>query len=176
MTMRFPTPAERERRARLIELLDEGKVLLQVAPQHPGIDLPPHLRDELAVGLAISRRFGLKVLELGPLAFKADLSFYGERYLCVVPWLAIFSMKSYATDDHAFYPESVPGELLAGLQIAAAEDAERIKDPQEDDDDGADEDADDGDADEDGSKTADAPTDDPPEDPPPGRPRLRLVK
>lgn len=172
MTMRFPTPAERERRARLIELLDEGKVLLQVAPQHPGIDLPPHLRDELAVGLAISRRFGLKVLELGPLAFKADLSFYGERYLCIVPWLAIFSMKSYATDDHAFYPESVPGELLAGLQIAAAEDAERIKDPQEDDEDGDDEDGA-----EDDAKAADAPTDDPPpEDPPPGRPRLRLVK
>ncbi|MEZ4464594.1 MAG: hypothetical protein R3F43_08840 [bacterium] len=50
MTARFPTATERERRARLIELLDEGKVLIQVAPRHPGVDLPAHLRDELRGG------------------------------------------------------------------------------------------------------------------------------
>lgn len=174
---RFPTPAERARRARLIEMLDEGKVLLQVAPRHPEVDLPDHLRGELVVGLAISRRFGLRVLELGPLAVKAELSFGGERYLCVLPWLSIFSMKSYVTDAQAFFPESVPGELLAGLALARAAEpdapgegsepdeassappssAPPPEEPPEPDD-------------------PDDPGDPPKKDPPPGPPRLRLVR
>lgn len=162
---RFPTPAERERRARLIKFLDDGKVLLQVAPQCPGVDLPPHLRTELAVGLALSRRFGLKVLELGPLEVKASLSFNGERYLCVLPWMAIFAMKSFVTDEHAFYAESVPPELLAGLALAqetpeaAKEDTPEGSEAREVPE---------------GSEEGDEPP--PDEDPPSGRPRLRLVK
>ncbi|MCA9240826.1 MAG: LON peptidase substrate-binding domain-containing protein, partial [Planctomycetales bacterium] len=108
-------------RARLIELLDEGKVLIQVAPRHPGVDLPAHLRDELAVGLALSRRFGLPVLELGPLEVRASLSFHGERYLCVVPWMAVFSMRIFVTAAQASYPDSLPPELMAGLALAQAE-------------------------------------------------------
>lgn len=115
---RFPTPEERERRAQLIAMLDDGKVLVQLTPRHPGVDLPEHLRDEMAVGLALSRRFDLPVLDLGPLAIRASLSFNGSRYVCVIPWMAIFSLKSYVGTTHVFYPESVPPELLAGLEMA----------------------------------------------------------
>lgn len=122
---RFPTPEERARRAQLLEMLDAGKVLVQLTPRHPGTDLPEHLRDEMAVGLALSRRFALPVMELGPLEIRASLSFGGERYLCVVPWMAVFSLKSYVDETHVFYPESVPPELIAGLEMArrVAEDA-----------------------------------------------------
>ncbi|MCB9549380.1 MAG: hypothetical protein H6706_26565 [Myxococcales bacterium] len=172
MTARFPTATERERRARLIELLDEGKVLIQVAPRHPGVDLPAHLRDELAVGLALSRRFGLPVLELGPLEVRASLSFHGERYLCVVPWMAVFSMRSFVSAGQAFYPESVPPELMAGLALAQAErDEEAAEGPDgELGDEAGDEPGDEIVAAEPGDEEP------PPEDPPPGPPRLRLVK
>lgn len=115
---RFPTPEERARRAQLLEMLDAGKVLVQLTPRHPGADLPEHLRDEMAVGLALSRRFALPVMEVGPLEIRASLSFGGDRYLCVVPWMAVFSVKSYVDDTHVFYPESVPPELIAGLEMA----------------------------------------------------------
>lgn len=118
---RFPTPEERARRAQLIEMLDAGKVLVQITPRFPGVDLPEHLRGELAVGLAISRRFDLPLLELGPIELRADLSFRGSRYLCIIPWMAIFSLKSYVDPTHVFYPESVPPELLAGIELARRE-------------------------------------------------------
>lgn len=133
---RFPTPEERERRAQLIAMLDEGKVLVQLTPRHPGVDLPEHLRDEMAVGLALSRNFALPLLELGPLDIRASLSFNGSRYTCVVPWMAIFSLKSYVDSTHVFYPESVPPELLAGLEMARQtpessppEEVEEVADP-----------------------------------------------
>ena len=131
---RFPTPEERARRAQLIEMLDVGKVLVQLTPRHPGADLPEHLRDEMAVGLALSRRFALPVLELGPLDIRASLSFGGDRYLCIVPWMAVFSFKSYVDETYVYYPESVPAELIAGIELAqraAEEPAESTPPPEE---------------------------------------------
>lgn len=136
---RFPTPEERARRAQLIEMLDTGKVLVQLTPRYPGVDLPEHLREELAVGLALSRRFALPVLNLGPLEIQADLSFHGSRYLCVVPWMAIFSLKSYVESTHVFYPESVPPELLAGIELARREPVSEPPDDTPPDDPNADE-------------------------------------
>lgn len=108
---RFPDPSEREKRARLIEMLDVGKVMVYVDPRRPGVDLPIHLRGQVAVPLNLSRRFGLDVFEIGPLSVKASLSFGGERHLCVLPYRAIFGYYGHSDGSRLVFADSVPPEV-----------------------------------------------------------------
>lgn len=105
---RFPTAAEREKRARLLEMLDEGWVLIEVDPSRPGVELPPHLREERAVGLNIGHGIRASVFEVGPLAIRADLSFQGQRYLCVLPWPSVFAMTRLSDKARLVFPADVP--------------------------------------------------------------------
>ena len=119
--MRFPTESERTRRAKLIELLDRGLVEVHLDARREGVDVPEHLRDNPMLVLNLSRRFGLEVLELGPLVIKASLGFGTERYLCVMPWNAIWAFISKVDDEQVVFPDAVPNELLAAAQQAFAE-------------------------------------------------------
>ena len=108
--MRLPTPSEREKRARLRELLDVGMVMVHVDTRQENVDVPPHLAGEPALALNLSRRFKSPV-EVGPTQVKATLSFGGVRYECHLPWSAIFSMRSHVDDTHYIFPDDVPTEL-----------------------------------------------------------------
>ena len=118
--MRFPSESERQKRARLIELLDTGVVLVNLDPRVEGADVPTQFRQQPVLGLNLSRRYHLDVFEVGPLAVKASLSFGGDRYLCVLPWTAIFSMSAQADGTSESWPESFPPELLAQIARGAA--------------------------------------------------------
>jgi hypothetical protein len=110
---RFPTPGEREKRSKLVELLELGKVMIGVDATRPGVDLPPHLMGRPVVRLALSRLFRLDVFETGPFEVRANLSFGGERYLCVVPWAAIFQMTSEASEeDDVLFPDALSPRVL----------------------------------------------------------------
>ncbi len=108
---RFPDPQEREKRARLIEMLEVGKVMVYVNPARPGVDLPPHLQGQIAVPLNLSRRFQLETFEIGPLSVKASLSFGGERYLCVVPYGAVFGLYGHEDGTRLVFADAVPAEV-----------------------------------------------------------------
>jgi len=109
--IRFPDPAEREKRSRLLEMLDQGKVMIYVDPRRPGVDVPVHLRSEVAVPLNLSHRFGLSVFDVGPLAVKASLSFGGQRYLCVLPYAAIFGYVGHADGTRVVFADALPPEV-----------------------------------------------------------------
>lgn len=110
---RFPTPMEREKRSKLMELLGLGKVMIGVDATRPGVDLPPHLIGRPVVRLALSRLFRLDVFDIGPFEVRANLSFAGERHLCVVPWTAIFQMTSeVAPDEDVLFPDALSPQVL----------------------------------------------------------------
>lgn len=109
---RFPSPVEREKRGKLVELLDEGKVLIGVDVSRDGVDLPAHLMERPVVRLALSRRFGLDVFEIGPHEVRANLSFGGVRHLCVVPWAAVFQMTSEVTDEDVVFADALSPPVL----------------------------------------------------------------
>ncbi|MBU1432739.1 hypothetical protein KKF91_19545, partial [Myxococcota bacterium] len=74
---------------------------------HPGVEgvvLPEHLRAQPVVRLHLSRTFNLSVLEIGPLAVRADLSFQGQRSLCVLPWAAIVGLISEVSEAQYLFP------------------------------------------------------------------------
>lgn len=165
MTTRFPTEQERKKRARLDEMLNEGLVLVHLDARHEGVDVPEHLKSELALILSLSRRFGLEVFELGPLAVRASLSFGGVRHMCVLPWEAIFGLTIQATGAQTVFPESLPTEIRVALQSRSEAEASEVSGIEEELE---------------GSEVEDLEPpgeDSPPEDdPPPRGGHLRLVK
>lgn len=109
--IRFPDPSEREKRSRLVEMLDVGKVMVYIDPRHPGVEVPRHLRGQVAVPLNLSRRFQLETFDVGPLAVKASLSFGGTRYLCVLPYRAIFGLYGHADATRVLFADALPPEV-----------------------------------------------------------------
>lgn len=178
---RFPSPAEREKRGKLVELLDEGKVLIGVDATRDGVQLPAHLMERPVVWLALSRRFGLDVFEVGPLEVRANLSFGGVRHLCVVPWAAVFQMTSEATGEEAVFADALSPPVLrmfaTALQRRLSEAEQQAPSPalveatgEHDPDEPGD-----GAPDGDGAGRAETVRRDDKADDPPRRPHLRLV-
>ncbi len=183
---RFPSPAEREKRGKLVELLDEGKVLIGVDVTRDGVELPPHLMERPVVWLALSRRFGLDVFEVGPLEIRANLSFGGVRHLCVVPWVAVFQMTSEATGEEAVFADALSPPVLrmfaTALQRRLSEAEEEAPTPTLVESPGGGDDRSDGDSEPAGDEAPDADEGreesarrDDAKDSPPRRPHLRLV-
>ncbi len=121
MLARFPSEAERTRRARLIELLDEGLVLVHLDARRSGVEVPANHAEDPALVLKLSRRFHLPEFEVGPLAVVAALSCAGERFRCVLPYDAIFAFSTQEQPLVDFYPESAPAELMERLESVDGE-------------------------------------------------------
>lgn len=153
MAPRFPTPDEREKRARLTELLADQLVFVHLDARAEGVCVPEHLQDEAALVLKLSHRFGLETFDVGPVDVVAGLSFGGTRFRCVLPYTAIFAFSTDEQPFVAFYPDAAPAEVRAALEVAIrpAPEIERSAAPPE----------------------PETETDD---DPPKGPPTLRLVK
>ncbi len=133
---RFPTAAERARRERLIELLDEHLVMVHLDARVEGVRVPEVHAQSPALALNLSRRFGLEIFELGPLTVRASLAFGDERFTCEVPYAAIWALSTREEGLVAFFPDSAPPEVLEGLkreaEITDAEPSEETEEPDPD--------------------------------------------
>lgn len=158
--MRFPSPAEREKRARLLEMLDAGKVMVYVDPRRPGVDLPAQFNGQVAVPLNLSHRFALDTFDIGPLAVRASLSFGGERHLCVLPYAAMFGFYGHADQTRVVFADALPSEVI----VAEAPGAETPSQPTR------------ARGEQPGEETEAPSTKPAPTAPRPGRPGLRLVE
>ena len=116
MTAQLPNASDREKRGRLVELLSEGKVLIQVDTRHEGVDVPDEVSGQPLVSFRLSHKFHLDVFEIGPSSVVASLSFDTGSYRCIFPWSAIFCMTSEVTGTSAIFEESAPDEYLALVQ------------------------------------------------------------
>ncbi len=112
--MRFPTTEEREKRQKLIELIDQGLIALTLDPRQEEVVVPEHLKKGPRLLLNLSRNFHLPTLEFEPLCIKASLSFGGQRFLCVLPYQAIYMVQR--GEEVYFFPESAPPELTRFLE------------------------------------------------------------
>lgn len=150
MQTRFPTSAEREKRARMLSLLDEGMVLVRIDASRPAVDVPAHLLGTPGLALNLSRRFR-GPLEVGPLEVRAALSFNGVQHTCVLPYDAIYLMQSHSNGEVIVYPDDAPAafrevlrrvaqmsaELDAGSDAAPDASGEAAEAAEDADDDGA---------------------------------------
>ncbi len=118
MQTRFPTSAEREKRARMLSLLDEGMVLVRIDASRPAVDVPAHLLGTPGLALNLSRRFR-GALEVGPLEVRAALSFNGVQHTCVLPYDAIYLMQSHSNGEVIVYPDDAPAAFREVLRRVA---------------------------------------------------------
>ena len=107
---RLPT-----KRACLEHLMDQGKVLVHINARLPGVILPAHLEGQAVVPLNLSHLFNLDVFELDDETVRANLSFQGERFLCVLPWPSIFAISSHETGESHVFPSDIPPELVSTM-------------------------------------------------------------
>jgi len=91
-----------------------GPVLLHLDPRHPGVDVPPDLRDLPILRLKVSPRFA-NPLSLDDDAVRQRLAFPDGPWLCVIPWEAIFAVGPDGRPPTWLWPAHMPGELLATL-------------------------------------------------------------
>ncbi len=112
--MRFPTASEREKRAQLLELIDQGLISVTLDARRPGVQVPAQLAKNPALVLNLSRNFHLDILEFEPLVIKANLSFGGVRFLCVLPYEAIYLASG--SGKQLFFFNDAPQEIKSKYQ------------------------------------------------------------
>ena len=112
--MRFPTASEREKRAQLLELIDKGLISVTLDARRPGVQVPAQLAKNPALVLNLSRNFHLDILEFEPLVIKANLSFGGVRFLCVLPYEAIYLASG--SGKQLFFFNDAPQEIKSKYQ------------------------------------------------------------
>ena len=112
---RLPTLTERRKRTRIEDELKKGKLLVHLDPRDSMVDVPEHLRSQPALGLNFSHQFPFANTTVGPLSISANLSFGGERYLCIVPFNSIFCITQTSTRHQEWFAESLPQELQSWL-------------------------------------------------------------
>lgn len=121
----------KEKQETLERMLSDEHVLVHLAPQAPGVELPDHLRRNPTVTLKLSRHFRGR-MEISASEVSAELLF-GERYFtCRVPLAAVWGMTSLR-GQFLMWPDSAPTEVLATLeQQAQARKAEALAAEAED--------------------------------------------
>ena len=128
MASRLPSQSEREKRSRLLALLDQGKVLIQVDTRKQGIDVPEAFANQPLVSFRLSHRFHLDTFEIGPLSVHASLSFDVGIHHCVFPWDSIFVMTAEVTGETVVFPSSAPAEYLELVETLQRAHAKMLSD------------------------------------------------
>lgn len=119
---------ERHHRDVFAELLQDGITSLHLDARHPGVRVPPWLRDRGWLVLNYSYRYNIADFDFDDDEVFASLSFGGRPYPCRVPWSAVFGISDAGRDRLWIWPALVPadqvGDLLpAPLRAALPEDA-----------------------------------------------------
>lgn len=119
---------ERHHRDVFAALLQDGITALHLDARHPGVRVPPWLRDRGWLVLNYSYRYNIVDFDFDDDEVFASLSFGGRPYPCRVPWSAVFGISDAGRDRLWIWPALVPadqvGDLLpAPLRAALPEDA-----------------------------------------------------
>ncbi|MDX9723704.1 MAG: hypothetical protein RBU37_23350 [Myxococcota bacterium] len=92
-------------------LLAKGKVMVHLDARRACVRVPPFHRHENHLRLNFSLAFGLEDFVVDQRGVRASLLFGQERFLCDLPWEAIFAITSHVEPLGYLWPEDVPEEL-----------------------------------------------------------------
>lgn len=105
----------------LLELLQEGTVMLFLDARYEGVEVPERLRQDPGLRLNVDYAFKIPDFEVGEDAVIATLSFSQKPYRCVIPMEAIWQMMSLSTKKMAVFPVSFPKEMIRELLLTQTE-------------------------------------------------------
>jgi hypothetical protein len=92
----------------LLDLLNEGKVMIILDSNKEGTVLPTKLMNLLQVKLNLSYRFENDVFEISDDQIKVDLSFNGKKFLCTIPMDSIYYMSAFGDLEGVPFLEDMP--------------------------------------------------------------------
>jgi stringent starvation protein B len=91
-------------------------VMVHLDARRRGVRVPQAHAENPALALNLSYRFGIPDLEIDESGVSASLSFGGNRFHCVMPWRAVFAMRSHTDDTFHVWSADIPDELLVRAQ------------------------------------------------------------
>lgn len=110
-----------QKRRKLLELLDQGVVMLHLVPSAEGARVPPEFSGDAVLRLNIAYGFRLPGLEIDDEGVYAVLSFNRRDFPCWLPWDSIFGMTLPETaHEGVVWPDSLPDDLLPFFEGAGA--------------------------------------------------------
>jgi stringent starvation protein B len=101
----------------LLELLQEGTVMLFLDARYEGVEVPERLRKDPGLRLNVDYAFKIPDFEVSEDAIRATLSFSQRPYYCVIPMEAIWQMMSLSTKKIAVFPTSFPKEMIREMLL-----------------------------------------------------------
>jgi stringent starvation protein B len=102
-----------ENKKRLLESLEKGMAQVHLDARRPFVGVPERFKDQPQLVLNISYRFEPPDLTISDWGVRETLSFGGERFMCGIPWSAIFAVASVVTREFWMYPDDMPSEVMA---------------------------------------------------------------
>jgi len=102
-----------EKKKRLLESLEKGMAQVHLDARRPFVAVPERFKDQPQLVLNISYRFEPPDLTVSDWGVRETLSFGGERFVCGIPWSAIFAVASVVTREFWMYPDDMPSEVMA---------------------------------------------------------------
>ncbi len=108
-----------EKKARLLDALEKGMVMIHLDARRPGVLVPTSLRTEAHLRLNLSYRFDPPDLTVGEWGVRCTLSFSGSRFTVAVPWSALFAITSHVTKEFWMYPDDMPPELIQQTMVTS---------------------------------------------------------
>ncbi len=93
------------------KLVEVGMVMVTLDTRRKGVQVPARFRNDLQLHLNFSHRFGIDDFLYDEHGVQASLSFHGQAFRCVVPWTAVYMMRSHVDQAVAIFPEDLPDEM-----------------------------------------------------------------
>lgn len=122
---------DEEKKAKLLEALDKGMAMIMLDARRPGVRVPKAMEGDFDLRLNVSFRFDPPDLSVTDWGVRETLSFQGSRFLCAVPWSAVYAIRSHITQDTWLFPVDVPDELQSTASGQANGDAAAPQGPGE---------------------------------------------
>ncbi|MFN8390969.1 MAG: hypothetical protein U0136_11830 [Bdellovibrionota bacterium] len=91
-------------------------VLVHLDSRKPGVQVPPHLKDNPSLTLKLSYGFQGETTHDAE-QISVYLKFAGQYQLCLLPWAAIWGLTN-ADSENKVWPADLPKELLKDLALS----------------------------------------------------------
>ena len=87
-------------------------VMVHLDARKSGVCVPVNHATNPALALNLSLRFNIPDFTIDEHGVSASLSFDRTPFPCVLPWTAIFAVRSHVDESFFVWPEDVPAELV----------------------------------------------------------------
>lgn len=110
-----------DKRAHLERLLEAGTVMVFIDSRLESVQVPEHHKGSAQLPLNLDYAFQIPDFQIFDDRIEASLSFNRKRQFCVLPFEAIYAIRSDVAGEVAFFLEDVPADLSAAQHTEPVE-------------------------------------------------------